>query len=805
MSFIKESKDAYKKVQEAIGKETADHEISMARGECETIADRALAISAMLEGTPEDGNPLPAWVQSKITNACDYITTVHDYLKYNPKLNESVDLNETTLFDIHKMKENGKTSEEIAKELKLNAGFVKRILGEEILLKEFTDAQISLLKKEFDPLKNKQISTARANQLSNILNKLDDGSLEKLKNALIPFVSAVAASKITQRKFRGVKITNVKVPGLEGMAEEKIPQDYLDYLRTIVLKNVDFYEVPPSKIIQAWKDEKNKDRFKGKMVDYKEAVDMSKVKKYKMISIKGDQKIITIDRKDLEKYLLQGYVIHEPITEEIVVDKPAILKSLQDRLKKLESDPDLGGKQDMIAYVKSKIKMLQSKKEEVEESFKDNIVKKIVKPIQDYNKKKEEPKKEEVELEESTPLQTGISMMKTLAAAAGIKPATSNNGYQAIYDYKNGEGAFKGQGKKSYEQVKNWIYKNGYEVQVSYLKQILGEEVELKPVPSLEDSAKKHKVDIEVLKKQLEKGIQVEKEHTKDEKTAEKIALAHIDERPDYYDQLAKVEKQPVKESHFAIGQHVIYHGPKNPITPIKAQIIGMASPQKGAYYLIKKADGETTYAAPEQMKLQEATFDVRLDVDGGVDTKSADSVAKMLKDKGIMAKVEPSERDSKAVTIDTSASKDKVVNVLGNIVDEAANAAQAAAIAIAMKKAGKKPKNEACWTGYKQVGMKKKNGKEVPNCVPEETIKEQKRLYIESIVAVKNKAEKSGMPYSILKQVYDRGMAAWKGGHRPGATQVQWALARVNSFVTKSSGTWGGADSDLAKKVKGD
>ena len=74
----------------------------------------------------------------------------------------------------------------------------------------------------------------------------------------------------------------------------------------------------------------------------------------------------------------------------------------------------------------------------------------------------------------------------------------------------------------------------------------------------------------------------------------------------------------------------------------------------------------------------------------------------------------------------------------------------------------------------------------------------------VETIQAVKNKAEKTGMPYSILKQVYDRGMAAWKGGHRPGATQQQWALARVNSFVTKSSGTWGGADSDLAAKVKG-
>jgi hypothetical protein len=64
-------------------------------------------------------------------------------------------------------------------------------------------------------------------------------------------------------------------------------------------------------------------------------------------------------------------------------------------------------------------------------------------------------------------------------------------------------------------------------------------------------------------------------------------------------------------------------------------------------------------------------------------------------------------------------------------------------------------------------------------------------------------KAEKSGMPLSILKQVYNRGMAAWRTGHRPGTTPQQWAMARVNSFVTKSSGTWGGADKDLAAKVK--
>jgi hypothetical protein len=72
-----------------------------------------------------------------------------------------------------------------------------------------------------------------------------------------------------------------------------------------------------------------------------------------------------------------------------------------------------------------------------------------------------------------------------------------------------------------------------------------------------------------------------------------------------------------------------------------------------------------------------------------------------------------------------------------------------------------------------------------------------------EKIEGLVKKAEKSGMPYSVLKKVYDRGMAAWKTGHRPGTTPQQWAMARVNSFTTKSSGTWGKADKDLAKQVE--
>jgi len=94
----------------------------------------------------------------------------------------------------------------------------------------------------------------------------------------------------------------------------------------------------------------------------------------------------------------------------------------------------------------------------------------------------------------------------------------------------------------------------------------------------------------------------------------------------------------------------------------------------------------------------------------------------------------------------------------------------------------------------------------------PSKHTKKFKQMYGESVQldedakkGLKNKAEKSGMPYGILKKVYDRGIAAWRTGHRPGTTPQQWGMARVNSFVTKSSGTWGKADADLAKKVRGE
>lgn len=59
---------------------------------------------------------------------------------------------------------------------------------------------------------------------------------------------------------------------------------------------------------------------------------------------------------------------------------------------------------------------------------------------------------------------------------------------------------------------------------------------------TVEDIAKKHNVDVESIKTQLAKGIQVEHEHTTDEQTAKKIAMDHIYENPHYYDKLKKME-----------------------------------------------------------------------------------------------------------------------------------------------------------------------------------------------------------------------------------------------------------------------
>ena len=77
-----------------------------------------------------------------------------------------------------------------------------------------------------------------------------------------------------------------------------------------------------------------------------------------------------------------------------------------------------------------------------------------------------------------------------------------------------------------------------------------------------------------------------------------------------------------------------------------------------------------------------------------------------------------------------------------------------------------------------------------------------------------------TGIPRSILDQVFDRGVGARKTnpesvrsattGKKVGGRSLkgkmsaeQWGYGRIYSFVMKQPGTWGKADKDLAEKVK--
>ena len=61
----------------------------------------------------------------------------------------------------------------------------------------------------------------------------------------------------------------------------------------------------------------------------------------------------------------------------------------------------------------------------------------------------------------------------------------------------------------------------------------------------------------------------------------------------------------------------------------------------------------------------------------------------------------------------------------------------------------------------------------------------------------VETRYKATGIPLKTVKTIYNRGLAAWRTGHRPGASPQAWGYARVHSFATKGK-TYYTADKDL-------
>jgi hypothetical protein len=69
-------------------------------------------------------------------------------------------------------------------------------------------------------------------------------------------------------------------------------------------------------------------------------------------------------------------------------------------------------------------------------------------------------------------------------------------------------------------------------------------------------------------------------------------------------------------------------------------------------------------------------------------------------------------------------------------------------------------------------------------------------------VKSLKDRAQATGVPLRFIQGSYDRGLAAWSTGHRPGATAQGWGYARVSSFLLCGK-THYTTDSDLVREAK--
>lgn len=110
--------------------------------------------------------------------------------------------------------------------------------------------------------------------------------------------------------------------------------------------------------------------------------------------------------------------------------------------------------------------------------------------------------------------------------------------------------------------------------------------------------------------------------------------------------------------------------------------------------------------------------------------------------------------------------------------------------------------------TRYKRI---LKGSKEKPDFSPFKTDKSKKTKKSKYTIAfereypdaksLRKKSQVTGIPYNIIKIVYDKGLAAWGTGHRVGASGQQWGYARVHSFIMLGCTAYT-ADKYLVKKA---
>jgi hypothetical protein len=207
---------------------------------------------------------------------------------------------------------------------------------------------------------------------------------------------------------------------------------------------------------------------------------------------------------------------------------------------------------------------------------------------------------------------------------------------------------------------------------------------ELKSHKSVESVAKKHRMDPSDIQKQLEMGIKIEHEHVTDKDTAIDIALQHLDEIPDYYTRLKKMEagaKKEHKKFKDVIEDMEILDAEGNLFATVIDIIKGSDDKFKGF--------------------TQPITEDAVEELENGLkklDNTSYDSIDKLMR--RIMEKHNMSAKElHNAFVTRNDKTPDEWIKESVIL--------------------------EKCWPGYKKKGMKTMFGKKYPNCVKEEGLRD--------------------------------------------------------------------------------
>jgi len=619
--------------------------------------------------------------------------------------------------------------------------------NEELVKENFSTSQIARLKKEYEVLRGKKISVANANKLSQMFKNIPDSGLKDIFKADIPFLSVMAMTKMIQKGIprpAGVKLNLEEVEILD-----EATQDYLEITEGAI-------------------DSKKFDSLKrGDTMTITYNSTMSGTSKMKFV-VKSKSRSAKYNTDKVTMYPdgkpnMARYFLYKRANGEVSMatgDMAASMMKVEEVAEGRMSEIDA-----MVKAGKSAAEIAKELKLNVRD------VKAILGEEKEDEAEKQPSVKEEPKEDDKEKLKTELEKKDAEIAALKQKAETEKaktvkKETEKLVNPETGEPLL--QVGIAYKHLKDKMSKQQSEHFEQYMVEYTTQQI---------------KMAYGVANDKRYKGGN----YSGAVKAIEKIAKG-LSNHPDVQKVLKRTNEElseMAKDKAYAIGMSTAKKK-YNDEPPLEKQTI------KKGHEIADKLMGMKKEGTIKEYKKMTVTFNSMADM-----AKASTDLAKQgftINATGMVMKVDGKGAD---------------LNKYGTDLQNFYKA-----------KVKAESLDEGKFTRYSdllvQLGrMKQAKDKQGEMNTQKEIDKEKRKLGInedhpskemfESLAALKKKADKSGMPYSILKKVFDRGMAAWKGGHRPGASQHQWAYARVNSFVTKSSGTWGGADKDLAAKVKGE